>query len=115
MGVVFNYIQSQHDTCEVTKATYMSCNASSSVLRRYESGNDMITLHEAKTYWFICDIPGHCLGGMRLSIDLYDNTTQLSPPPLISKGSSSSSSTTTSAILVFLLLVSTVVTLKVLH
>lgn len=57
----------------VSQATYQSCNSSSGVLARYESGNDQIVLNEAKKYWFICDVPGHCSGGMRFAINVYDN------------------------------------------
>lgn len=72
---VFNYVLTQHNTCVVTQATYQSCNSSSGVLARYESGNDQIVLTEAKKYWFICDVPGHCSGGMRFGINVNDNNT----------------------------------------
>ncbi|KAK1388500.1 basic blue protein-like [Heracleum sosnowskyi] len=71
--LVFNYVLTQHNTCVVTQATYQSCNSSSGVLARYESGNDQIVLNEAKKYWFICDVPGHCSGGMRFGINVNDH------------------------------------------
>lgn len=55
---------------EVTKDTYRSCNGSNGVLAKYASGMDEIKLTEAKEYWFICNIPGHCLGGMRFIVNL---------------------------------------------
>ncbi|PSS25971.1 Blue copper protein [Actinidia chinensis var. chinensis] len=68
--LVFKYVKGQHDTYEVTQDTYQSCNTSTGVLAKYESGNDRINLTEAKKYWFICDKDGHCFGGMRLVIDV---------------------------------------------
>ncbi|XP_074364217.1 basic blue protein-like [Apium graveolens] len=76
--LVFNYVLTQHNTCVVTQATYQSCNSSTGVLARYETGNDQIVLNEAKKYWFICDVPDHCSGGMRFGInvnDINNNTT----------------------------------------
>lgn len=66
----FTYVKGQHNAYEVTEDTYRSCNVSSGVLAKYESGNDQIKLKQAKKYWFICNVPGHCLGGMRFSIDV---------------------------------------------
>lgn len=71
---------------EVTQATYRSCVASSGVIGKYESGNDQVTLKEAKKYWFICNVAGHCLGGMRFSIDVKEisntNSTAAAAPTL---------------------------------
>ncbi|KAL3539099.1 hypothetical protein ACH5RR_002465 [Cinchona calisaya] len=68
--LVFVYPKGAHDVNEVTEATFRSCNASNGVLSKYNSGNDQIKLTDAKKYWFICDIPGHCLGGMRFAINV---------------------------------------------
>ncbi|XP_057966448.1 basic blue protein-like [Malania oleifera] len=68
--LVFQYVKGQHNAYDVTEATYQSCNASSGVLAKYESGNDQVKLTKAKKYWFICNIGGHCLGGMRFAIDV---------------------------------------------
>ena len=65
---------------EVTEATYRSCNGSTGVLATYERGNDQIELDQAKKYWLICNIGGHCLGGMRFFIDVKEaNSTNLRP------------------------------------
>ncbi|KAL4616253.1 hypothetical protein ACB092_07G185400 [Castanea dentata] len=86
----FTYVKGQHNAYEVTEDTYRSCNVSSGVLAKYESGNDQIKLKQAKKYWFICNVPGHCLGGMRFSIDVKEasatsgaNSTSatITPPP----------------------------------
>ncbi|XP_041010199.1 basic blue protein-like [Juglans microcarpa x Juglans regia] len=87
----FKYVKGKHNAYEVTEATYRSCDASSGVLAKYESGDDQVKLTQAKKYWFICNIPGHCLGGMRFGIDVKEasasdsgaNTTNsaISTPP----------------------------------
>ncbi|PON45076.1 Cupredoxin [Parasponia andersonii] len=68
--LVFKYVKGQHNVYEVEEDTFRSCDSSSGVLEKYESGNDQVKLTEAKKYWFICDVSGHCLGGMRFGIDV---------------------------------------------
>ncbi|KAK9287502.1 hypothetical protein L1049_015923 [Liquidambar formosana] len=68
--LAFKYVKGQHNAYEVTEATYKSCNASTGVLAKYKSGNDQVQLNKPKKYWFICNISGHCLGGMRFTIDV---------------------------------------------
>lgn len=85
-NVDFKYTKGQHNVYEVTESTYRSCDASNGVIAKYESGNDQITLTEAKKYWFICNVAGHCLGGMRFSIDVKQNSDNnpiaiAAPPP----------------------------------
>lgn len=72
--VVFKYNKGEHNVYEVTEATYRSCNASNGVLSEYDTGNDQVMLAEAKKYWFICNVAGHCLGGMRFGIDVKEAT-----------------------------------------
>ncbi|XP_031128974.1 basic blue protein-like [Ipomoea triloba] len=68
--IVFKYVKGQHNVYEVTESTYESCDTSSGVLGKYESGNDQVKLKEARKYWFVCDKDGHCLGGMRFGINV---------------------------------------------
>ncbi|KAL8151238.1 hypothetical protein V2J09_021046 [Rumex salicifolius] len=94
----FKYSTTTHNVYEVTKATYQSCDASTGVVAKYRSGDDKIELKEARPYWFLCDIQGHCLGGMRFGIDVAANATSSTalspsqsttqpPPPSSSKAS----------------------------
>lgn len=76
---VFKYIAGQHNAYEVTEATYKSCNDSSGVLARYNSGDDKVRLTEVRKYWFICTINGHCLGGMRFTIEVNQATSAAAP------------------------------------
>ncbi|KAK1324993.1 hypothetical protein QJS10_CPA01g00366 [Acorus calamus] len=66
----FNYVKSQHNAYEVTEDTYRSCDGSKGVVNKYESGQDKVTLTEEKKYWFICNVSGHCLGGMKVGIEV---------------------------------------------
>ncbi|XP_058080985.1 mavicyanin-like [Magnolia sinica] len=84
--LVFKYVQGQHNTFEVTQETYQTCDNQSGVLASYFSGHDRVTLAEAKKYWFICAVPGHCLGGMKFTVDVNkvddDNSVQPSEPSI---------------------------------
>ncbi|XP_023513085.1 basic blue protein-like [Cucurbita pepo subsp. pepo] len=82
--LVFNYAKSVHNVYEVTEETFRSCETSNGVLGEYESGNDQIELKEARKYWFICNVAGHCLGGMRFGIDVKqpNSTSHLPPSPV---------------------------------
>lgn len=73
--VVFKYVKKQHDVYEVEEEAFRSCDASSGVLAKYDSGNDRVKLTEAKKYWFLCNVDGHCLGGMRFIIDVKQSST----------------------------------------
>ncbi|EHA8592498.1 stellacyanin-like [Cocos nucifera] len=68
--LVFKYAKGQHDVCQVTEETYRSCNSTSGNINYYNSGNDRVNLTEAGKYWFICDVSGHCLGGMKFGISV---------------------------------------------
>ncbi|CAK9315304.1 unnamed protein product [Citrullus colocynthis] len=87
--LVFNYLNNEHNVYEVIEETYRSCDASNGVLDEYDSGNDKIELKEARNYWFICNVAGHCLGGMRFGIEVKEANSSIhiplnplqSPPP----------------------------------
>ncbi|XP_044959328.1 basic blue protein-like [Hordeum vulgare subsp. vulgare] len=70
--LVFEYVKSQHNVYEVTEAAYRTCDASAAgaVLATYDTGFDKVPLPEARSYWFICEIPGHCMGGMKLAVNV---------------------------------------------
>lgn len=69
-NAVFNYVEGQHDVYQVTQDTYRSCDTSTGVIKTYKSGSDRITLKEAQRYWFICNVSGHCLGGMKFGVNV---------------------------------------------
>ncbi|KAH1122689.1 hypothetical protein J1N35_005849 [Gossypium stocksii] len=85
----FTYNKGQHNVFEVTESTYRTCDASSGVLAKYESGDDKVELTESKNYWFICNVSGHCLGGMRFGVDVKagnTSSTNLDPTPSANSG-----------------------------
>jgi hypothetical protein len=63
---VFNYNSGAHTVTEVNKNDYESCSSSNSI----SNGPTTITLSTPGTHYFICGVPGHCSGGMRLSVDV---------------------------------------------
>lgn len=82
----FKYSRVQHNVKEVTDATYRSCDASDGVFAVYVSGRDEIMLNESRKYNFICDEDSHCIGGMRFSITVLEdsrssNNTSPTPAP----------------------------------
>ncbi|XVF00859.1 hypothetical protein REPUB_Repub04eG0038300 [Reevesia pubescens] len=86
----FKYTKEQHNAYEVTEATYRSCDTSSGVLAKYETGDDRVKLTKSTKYWFVCNVSGHCLGGMRFGIDVQtgNNSNNLAPPtPSANSGS----------------------------
>ncbi|GMJ08116.1 hypothetical protein HRI_004480800 [Hibiscus trionum] len=87
----FKYNRGQHNAFEVTESTYRTCDTSTGVVSKYESGEDKVKLNEAKKYWFVCNVSGHCLGGMRFGIDVKagnsSSTTNLEPIPPPNSGS----------------------------
>ncbi|PUZ59058.1 hypothetical protein GQ55_4G011000 [Panicum hallii var. hallii] len=69
--LVFQYVSSQHNVYEVSEGTYWSCDTGGNGVRvKYTSGYDRVVLAEARTYWFICDFPDHCLGGMKVAVNV---------------------------------------------
>ncbi|KAL5224739.1 hypothetical protein ABZP36_011378 [Zizania latifolia] len=84
--LVFQYVKSQHNVFEVTEGTYRSCDTSAGVLKGYTTGFDRIELTEARSYWFICDYPGHCVGGMKLAVNVSAGSAgrgDAGPPPSV--------------------------------
>lgn len=79
---------------EVTEKTFRSCDGSSGVLGKYESGEDQVVLKEVKRYWFICNIAGHCLGGMRFGIEVKkDSNNNVKYPPTATATATATNST----------------------
>nr|XP_010935142.3 LOW QUALITY PROTEIN: basic blue protein [Elaeis guineensis] len=85
--LVFKYEEGQHDVCQVREETYRSCDPTSGITKIYNSGNDQVNLTEGGKYWFICNITGHCQGGMKFGISVASASPNggggggLAPPP----------------------------------
>jgi plastocyanin len=71
--VLFRYSRAAHNVVEVSKADYDSCSASSPIAS-FQTGNDIVPLTGAGSRYFICGVPGHCDGGMKVRIDVEEAT-----------------------------------------
>ncbi|KAM3211296.1 hypothetical protein ACQJBY_064844 [Aegilops geniculata] len=65
----FKYPAAAHNVVEVTKTAYDNCSSSSPVAT-FPSGNDVIPLAAVGTRYFICGLPGHCAGGMKVQVNV---------------------------------------------
>ncbi|XP_020599160.1 basic blue protein-like [Phalaenopsis equestris] len=64
--LVFKYNRMLHNVVAVNAAGYNGCAAKGGKI--YKTGNDRIALARGPNY-FICSIPGHCEGGMKLLVN----------------------------------------------
>ncbi|XP_028797102.1 blue copper protein [Neltuma alba] len=93
-SLVFNY-GAGHTVDEVKESDYKSCTTGNS-LSTDSSGATTIPLKTAGTHYFICAVPGHCSGGMKLSVDVKAGKASApSATPSPGKGSSVSDTPTT--------------------
>ncbi|KAF7059297.1 hypothetical protein CFC21_066218 [Triticum aestivum] len=65
--LVFNYTSKAHTVTEVNKSGYDACSGGNS-LSNDDSGATTITLTTPGVHYFICDVAGHCAGGMKLAV-----------------------------------------------
>ncbi|XP_020575658.1 LOW QUALITY PROTEIN: blue copper protein-like [Phalaenopsis equestris] len=80
-SLAFAYGAGTHTVNEVSANDYQSC-STSNYLSTDSSGSTTITLRTSGTHYFVCGVPGHCIGGMKLAVT-------------VTVGPSSSSGTTT--------------------
>ncbi|KAM0846234.1 hypothetical protein ACQ4PT_055796 [Festuca glaucescens] len=65
--LVFTYTSKAHTVTEVSQSDYSSCSGSN-VLANDDSGATTVTLNTPGTHYYICNIPGHCAGGMKVAV-----------------------------------------------
>ncbi|XP_061374299.1 uclacyanin-3-like [Gastrolobium bilobum] len=65
-NLVFNY-DSTHGVDIVNSNDYTAC-SSSNAIKSYQGGSTKIALTTPGNMYFLCPTPGHCAGGMKLSI-----------------------------------------------
>ncbi|QCD93169.1 Blue type 1 copper protein [Vigna unguiculata] len=100
-AVVFNY-GAGHTVDEVKESDYKSCSAGNSISTD-SSGATTIALKTAGTHYFICSVPGHCSGGMKLAVtvkagkDTTPSTGKASPSDGTATTPTSTTTTTTTA------------------
>ncbi|KAL6846685.1 hypothetical protein ACP4OV_024133 [Aristida adscensionis] len=74
--LVFSYVVPQHNVYRVTQEAFRTCEpAANQTVRVWASGRDIVNLTAPGDYYFICNVAGHCLGGMRLAVAV------AAPPP----------------------------------
>ncbi|KAL7086783.1 hypothetical protein ACP275_13G023100 [Erythranthe tilingii] len=85
--LIFQYTLN-HDVTEVSKADFDSCSSSNPLQPPHTGGATTIALTSAGNRYFICGTGGHCLGGMKVEIDILaaasappPPTTPVIPPP----------------------------------
>ncbi|MED6158114.1 hypothetical protein PIB30_029682 [Stylosanthes scabra] len=99
-SLVFKY-DSGHTVDEVKEGDYKSCSSGNSISTD-SSGSTTIPLKTSGTHYFICGVPGHCAGGMKLAVTVKDgksssSTTTPSSSSASGKGSATPSTTTTTS------------------
>ncbi|CAL0327359.1 unnamed protein product [Lupinus luteus] len=98
-SLVFNY-GAGHTVDEVKESDYKSCTTGNSISTD-SSGATTIALKREGTHYFICAIPGHCAGGMKVAVTVKagkqttPSATPSSASPSSGKGSPSDATTVT--------------------
>ncbi|XP_057794153.1 blue copper protein-like [Salvia miltiorrhiza] len=80
--LAFNYPPG-HTVDEVSASDYKTCTIGNAIASD-SSGATSVSLKTAGPHYYICGVPGHCGGGMKLAITVAagaGNTTTLSPAP----------------------------------
>ncbi|KAK6250392.1 hypothetical protein QUC31_007908 [Theobroma cacao] len=67
----FQY-SSYHSVCEVRKGSFERCNTTDT-LKTFSNGNTTVTLSKAGARYFVCGNQLHCLGGMKLQVNVEDD------------------------------------------
>ncbi|TVU41531.1 hypothetical protein EJB05_15059, partial [Eragrostis curvula] len=70
--LLFKYTKGQHTVVEVNGADFRACNLQGQRLGAWNTGNDVVRLQNPGRRWFICDVAGHCDGGMKMLITVLD-------------------------------------------
>ncbi|KAM0907289.1 hypothetical protein ACQ4PT_016231 [Festuca glaucescens] len=80
--LAFNYVPGQHDVYQVTQDAFRTCEpAAGQTLRMWASGQDVAGLAAPGDYYFLCNITGHCLGGMKFTVAVAAPPPAPPPPP----------------------------------
>ncbi|GMI81200.1 hypothetical protein HRI_001789300 [Hibiscus trionum] len=86
----FNFATGAHNVAEVSEADYDTCNGTNPIAT-HGTGPASVTLNRTGEYHFICTVPGHCIGGQKLSVEVR-NGPRSGTPGSSPNGSSSASS-----------------------
>ncbi|KAF0906342.1 hypothetical protein E2562_009704 [Oryza meyeriana var. granulata] len=77
--LTFNFTTAEHTVTEVTKSEYDNCAAGNNPISDTRTGPATIDL-TAGTHYYICTIPQHCAGGMKLAVTVGSGSSSGTPP-----------------------------------
>ncbi|CAN6203108.1 unnamed protein product [Urochloa humidicola] len=79
--LMFMYPKGNHTVVQVSnKADFVGCNLNTNPIKKWDTGNDVVTLNKPGKAWFFCSVPHHCDNGMKLVIDVEDAAPSPAPP-----------------------------------
>ncbi|CAN1120591.1 Blue copper protein [Linum perenne] len=81
--LVFNFAVGAHDVTKVTKANYDSCTGTNPLMTSTTSPA-RVTLNSSGEHYFICNFPGHCNAGQKVTVNVLASTSSPSPAPMAS-------------------------------
>lgn len=81
-SIVFKYAAA-HNVMEVSKAAYDACTASTPLASYTGGPASTVKLATAGKHYFICGVPGHCTGGMKVVVNVVAASTK---PPTKPRG-----------------------------
>jgi hypothetical protein len=67
---VFSYVRTDHTVTKVSKSEYDACSGSDAMSEDNTSGLTTVTLATPGMHYFICIMPDHCAGGMKLAVNV---------------------------------------------
>ncbi|PAN13595.1 hypothetical protein GQ55_2G339100 [Panicum hallii var. hallii] len=82
--LVFSYVAAQHDVHRVTQDAFRTCEpAANQTMGAWATGHDLVNLTVPGDYYFICNVSGHCLGGMKFAVAVAAPPPPPPPPPQV--------------------------------
>ncbi|KAG8484754.1 hypothetical protein CXB51_023632 [Gossypium anomalum] len=82
--LLFQY-SSSHSVNEVRKESFETC-STINILRKFSNGNTTVILSNSGIRYFVCGNKLHCLGGMKLKVDVDEKSTTVGAPQAQSEG-----------------------------
>ena len=67
---VFSYVRTDRTVTKVSKSEYDACSGSDALSEDNTSGLTTVTLATPGMHYFICIMPDHCAGGMKLAVNV---------------------------------------------
>ena len=77
---VFEYHPQIHNVMLVTHSDFQACNATTP-MATYTTGNDSYPIKTHGHHYFLCGVPGHCLAGQKVDINVARESSLLGPTP----------------------------------